>query len=74
MRVYVLQYRGVVVAGRYDRIIGVFDNEAAAYKRIEEICAMPDTRRAFAQACGWPYAERCTSQNFTIEPFELQRD
>ena len=68
---HALHYREEVVAGRCDKIVGVFTSEDAAKKEIVQTCATPDAKQAFAKTCSWPYAEICTPDNSLIEPFDL---
>jgi hypothetical protein len=72
-KVYLLQYCEEVISGRCQKIVGVFNEKKAAHQHIVDICATPESRRAFWDAFGHPHPDHVTTDNFWVEAFELQR-
>ncbi len=72
-KVYVIYYREEVVAGRAEKIAAIYNDKAAAHARVVEICATPESRRAFFDTFGWPQPASICIDNFTVEAYPLKR-
>ncbi len=52
-KVYLVQYCEEVVSGRCQKIVGVFNEKKAAHQHIVDICATPESRRAYWDTFGY---------------------
>ena len=72
-KVYLLHYDEITRPGRCQKIVAVYSHKKSAHEAVLQICATPESRRAFFDTFGHPQPEDIRLANFWVEAFDLKR-